>query len=433
LEVARLAQAWLDRGTKQSETKRKKRSKVEVDPYLTSKAEEDPYAVMLAEAEAEDAAEQVMPPPVSTFAHKRKADPSLPGQPAKAIAIDAEEEADGKSSDDGTEGEESEDGEDDEIQEVPEEVGEAEASQKLELFKLGAKCCSVVAHFVSGRRAMLPQSQRLDIDQRVRLEHCRKHLQWAGERTTIWHFTLSDLREKVAWTTLCNYFVTRRRVGLAELRGAVVFIVPPDESFAFELGLPTVETLVKSLSGSLLGLQVPTYEQEPEQAQAQASSQNAEATAKARKVDVEAEASSKAPDAEHPDKGEQKSLERTTAGPEATPQRDEREAVGEKALVSGRDSKDLLERHQEEKPTRQEEKEEKEREEKDEKEEKEKEEKDEKDEKEEKETDEKDEKDDKDEKNEKEALADSAPRETFETAQDASGKEDDKADGELEQ
>lgn len=184
--------------------------------------------------------------------------------------------------------------------------------------------------------------------------------------------------------------------------------------------------------------QVPTYEQEPEQAQAQASSQNAEATAKACKVDVEArqpglldsatpcdmrparlkaEASSKAPDAEHPDKGEQKSLERTTAGPEATPQRDEREAVGEKVLVSGRDSKDLLERHQEEKPTRQEEKEEKEREEKDEKEEKEKEEKDEKDEKEEKETEEKDEKDDKDEKNEKEALADSAPRETFETAQ----------------
>ncbi len=34
-----------------------------------------------------------------------------------------------------------------------------------------------------------------------------------------------------------------------------VFIVPPDESFVFELGLPTVETLAKSLSGSLLGLQ----------------------------------------------------------------------------------------------------------------------------------------------------------------------------------
>lgn len=37
---------------------------------------------------------------------------------------------------------------------------------------------------------------RLDIDQRVRLEHCRKHLQWAGELTTVWNFALSDPQEK---------------------------------------------------------------------------------------------------------------------------------------------------------------------------------------------------------------------------------------------
>lgn len=220
---------------------------------------------MLAEAEAEDAAEkEAMPPPSSTVAHKRKADPSdLSGQPSKASPADAQEQAQPARSDSETssesEGEESEDGEDDEIEEVPTE-GEAGGTRKLELFKLGAKCCSVLAQFVGGRKALL--RPRLDIDQRVRLEHCRKHLQWAGDLTTIWHFALSDLSEEVAWTTLCTYFVSRQRVGLAELKGGVVYIVPPDDSFISELGLPAS---VKSLKGSLLGLQVPIYEQEGEE------------------------------------------------------------------------------------------------------------------------------------------------------------------------
>lgn len=272
LEVARLAQAWLNQGAKQPEkAEKKKKRKVEVDPYLPPKAEDNPYLVMLAEAEAEDAAERVqpireaMPPPSSTVAHKRKADPSdLSGQPSKASPADAQEKAQPVRSDSETssesEGEESEDGEDDEIEEVPTE-GEADGgARKLELFKLGAKCCSVLAQFVGGRKALL--RPRLDIDQRVRLEHCRKHLQWAGDLTTIWHFALSDLSEEVAWTTLCTYFVSRQRVGLAELKGGVVYIVPPDDSFISELGLPAS---VKSLKGSLLGLQVPIYEQEGEQ------------------------------------------------------------------------------------------------------------------------------------------------------------------------
>ncbi|CAK9094042.1 unnamed protein product [Durusdinium trenchii] len=276
LEVARLAQAWLDRGSRaekdKSDKRRIKRNKAEIDPYLPPREpaqEDDPYSVMLAEAEAEDAAElPEMPPPTSISAHKRKASQtdalslSPPGRPAKVAVIEAEAKAEtvksdsSEASDSEEEESEEEDAEDDDIEEVPAEVGDGEAA-RLELFKLGAKCCSVVAHFVGGQKASLPENRRLDIDQRVRLEHCRKHLQWAGDLATVWHLALSDLREKVAWTTLCTYFVSRKRVGLAELKGGVVYIVPPDDTFLSELGLPAA---AETLAGSLLGLQVRTSE-----------------------------------------------------------------------------------------------------------------------------------------------------------------------------
>ena len=59
-----------------------------IDPYLPPREEEDPYLVMLAEAEAEDAAELAeMPPPMSTSAHKRKAE-TQPGRSAKLPRVE---------------------------------------------------------------------------------------------------------------------------------------------------------------------------------------------------------------------------------------------------------------------------------------------------------------------------------------------------------
>jgi len=113
-------------------------------------------------------------------------------------------------------------------------------------------------HRVGGSESSL-QSRRLDIDQRVRLEHCRKHLQWAGDLATVWHFAATDPREKVAWEALCNYFVSRKRIGLAELDATTVYVVPPDDGFLSELGLPAAPG---SLAGSLLALQVPNYDSE---------------------------------------------------------------------------------------------------------------------------------------------------------------------------
>ncbi|CAJ1328004.1 unnamed protein product [Effrenium voratum] len=238
LEVQRLAQAWV-RGATRKQRPRKRQRKAEKDPYMDPK--EDPYLVMLAEAEADEEME-AMPPPSSATAHKRK-DTGPPKAPVEVEDLESgSTESSGSS-----EGEESEEVDDDEVEEPP----GAQGAGRVELFKLGAKCCTVMAHFVGGSEASL--QRRLDIDQRVRLEHCRKHLQWAGDLTSVWHFALSDLKEKVAWNTLCNYFVSRKRVGLAELAGGVVYVVPPDSTFLSELGLPAAE----SLAGSLLGLQVP--------------------------------------------------------------------------------------------------------------------------------------------------------------------------------
>ncbi|CAE7878900.1 unnamed protein product [Symbiodinium microadriaticum] len=284
LEVARLAQAWLERGRKDETGRPKKRARtrLESDPYLLRAHTEDPYLTMLKEAEAEDGMtlpeDSPMPPPNSIVAHKRKAKmqaipgsgPIKVGQEAQQVDGESKSNSSTSESDSDSEGEESEEPDDDEVEELDDAAVPSASSAagvevhlgsepRLQLYKLGAKCCDVLAHFVGGNENSLPESHRLDIDQRVRLEHCRRHLQWADDLTTVWHFSLSEAREKDAWAALRNYFVSRKRVGLAELPRSVVYIVPPDQEFLSELGLPAA---AESLAGSLLGLQVPLYQSE---------------------------------------------------------------------------------------------------------------------------------------------------------------------------
>lgn len=284
LEVARLAQAWLDRGSRKLDERPRKRARtrLESDPYLVRANTENPYLTMLKEAEAEDGMalpeDSPMPPPNSIVAHKRKAKlQAIPGPPKvgqDAQVVDEESKSNSSTSESDSdsegEGEESEEPDDDEVEELDDAAVPSASSvagiqvhlgsePRLQLYKLGAKCCDVFAHFVGGNENSLPENHRLDIDQRVRLEHCRRHLQWADDLTTVWHFSLSEAREKDAWAALRNYFVSRKRVGLSELPRSVVYIVPPDKEFLSELGLPAA---AESLAGSLVGLQVPLYQSE---------------------------------------------------------------------------------------------------------------------------------------------------------------------------
>jgi len=61
---------------------------------------------------------------------------------------------------------------------------------ELDLFKMGEFCCKVVAKFASGNSNMEKfENNVMQINQRTKMEHCRLHVERAGDRTTVWNFT----------------------------------------------------------------------------------------------------------------------------------------------------------------------------------------------------------------------------------------------------
>jgi len=131
--------------------------------------------------------------------------------------------------------------------------GEAPAAPvHLKLFKLGELCCDAVARFVRGSVQPKPFADKFNIDQRVKLDHCKRHVQMANEFMTVWRFSASGWRGKAALNALRDYFVAKQRVGLVQTPSYAVYFVPPDAKYLEALGLPE--------SGYALGLQVPLAE-----------------------------------------------------------------------------------------------------------------------------------------------------------------------------
>merc|ERR1711920_485152 len=60
---------------------------------------------------------------------------------------------------------------------------------------------------------------------------------------------LATKRGKAAYDALNSYFVSKQRVGLVEVPGYTLYVVPPNEKFLKALGLPESKTM--------LGIQVP--------------------------------------------------------------------------------------------------------------------------------------------------------------------------------
>merc|ERR1712217_249989 len=90
-------------------------------------------------------------------------------------------------------------------------------SVRAKLFKLGELCCDVVATIVGGN--MQPEQQMVDclqIDQRVRLERCCEHVEANDGRITVWLFSLARRRNRASYDALCEYFISKQRIGLAE-------------------------------------------------------------------------------------------------------------------------------------------------------------------------------------------------------------------------
>jgi len=127
---------------------------------------------------------------------------------------------------------------------------------RVKLFKLGQLCCDAIVRYVEGNASPKPMGKSLQIDQRSTLERCREHLEWGGKLTTIWRFALTSKRAQGAYDALASYFVQKQRVGLVEIPGYTIYVVPPDEKFMKALGF--------TASKEMLGIQVPVAAPEGE-------------------------------------------------------------------------------------------------------------------------------------------------------------------------
>lgn len=120
---------------------------------------------------------------------------------------------------------------------------------KVKLYKMGEFCCNIVANFVKGNEAPETLTKKLQIDQRTKIDHCRSHMERAGDLATIWHFSAADRKDCGAYDALCDYFVEKSRVGLVQTPTHYVYIVPPTDTYLKELQLPA--------SNFVVGIQIP--------------------------------------------------------------------------------------------------------------------------------------------------------------------------------
>jgi hypothetical protein len=120
---------------------------------------------------------------------------------------------------------------------------------KVKLYKMGELCCNIVANFVKGNQAPENLTKKLQIDQRTKIDHCRSHMERAGDLATVWHFSAADRKDCGAYDALCDYFVEKVRVGLVQTPTHYVYIVPPTETYLKELMLPQ--------SNFVVGIQIP--------------------------------------------------------------------------------------------------------------------------------------------------------------------------------
>jgi len=180
--------------------------------------------------------------------------PSLQAACAGAVAEGAPQKAAAGESGDGS----SSGSEESDSTEAEGAAGGDEGALRVKLYKLGDFCCEVVATFMGGNKYPQKLASSLHIDQRAKLERCVEHVEWAGDLASVWKLTVTKGHE--AYKALADYFVSKQRVGLAEMPRHAVYVVPPEDEFLSALDLTAVSHLVC--------IQVPTVDDREEVAPA---------------------------------------------------------------------------------------------------------------------------------------------------------------------
>lgn len=128
--------------------------------------------------------------------------------------------------------------------------GGSKTKSKVKLFKMGEFCCTTVASLQKASMdAVDPLPSKLAIDQRTKIDHCRSHLERAGDLAAVWHLSAAERRDCAAYDALCDYFVEKQRVGLVQTPTHYVYLVPPTAKYLKELKLPN--------SNFAVGIQIP--------------------------------------------------------------------------------------------------------------------------------------------------------------------------------
>lgn len=138
------------------------------------------------------------------------------------------------------------------------------APVKVRLSKLGEFCCDVFACFAGGNPTPQMLQPKLSIDQRAKLDRCKEHLDFAGDLVTVWRLTTTTKRHIDGMSALCDYFVSKQRVGMVTVADYSVYMVPPDSTFLTALGLAAKGY---DQPGCLLALQVPADTEDGEEEQ----------------------------------------------------------------------------------------------------------------------------------------------------------------------
>jgi len=216
--------------------------------------------------------QKLMPPPPLPPPKRQKIDTEVKAgarieQPPAAMSVDNTDEE----SDDGEESEEEEDLDEDEEMSSSEEAEEgatnnAEPTEggtasfdpiRVQLSKLGERCCVAFACFAGGNPGPELLTSSYSIDQRVKLEHCKDDIQAGGDIVTIWKFVASTSKKhREGMAALCDYFKSKQRVGMVVTETYKLYMVPPDPAFLKGVNLLD-PSLAEQQEGCILGVQVP--------------------------------------------------------------------------------------------------------------------------------------------------------------------------------
>jgi hypothetical protein len=135
---------------------------------------------------------------------------------------------------------------------------------RIDLSKMGERMCTVLArkHVIQESSGGVHDLEKfrlpleVDICNRTKVDYAKNHLEKLGivpgtliqpgsdlklsgtSTVVVWEFSAASERDCRGYDDLCDYFVSKDRIGFYSDSGLVVYFIPPVKQFLEPLGLP---------------------------------------------------------------------------------------------------------------------------------------------------------------------------------------------------